>query len=402
MKTTFSTAALLGFVAAGPLGTRPKHGNGVGNNGATARFGNFGSQFNKQYVDAADYQNRLDIYNKNIAEIDSVNAKARGPDDLRLGQNMFTDMTSEEFSKWTGLRIDASADTNGFGKRKHGHGGGRMLGHSATAVDHVKDGFMHPVKNQGGCGSCWAFGANTVLEGTIAKKTNSAPVRISEQQLVDCSLRDNAKNQELFGKTYSNYGCGGGWMSTAWRFQEEQGYMLDSDYPYVSGTSRTETECAHDTTKVVGKATGYNRIRDVATMKSTLVNQPLSIAIDAGQAAFQSYKSGVVKMSDNCGNSLNHAVVVVGFSEKDDVNPPEPPVEVECDVTKWWHTCEEVGRRMQADEEGLSNYWKIQNSWGNWWGDEGFIRIDIEEDGDGVCGMYRYVETIERLGGYDD
>lgn len=75
-------------------------------------------------------------------------------------------------------------------------------------------------------------------------------------------------------------------MSTAWQFQEEQGYMLDADYPYVSGTSRDETECTHDTNKVVGKVTGYNRIRDVATMKSTLANQPLSIAIDAGQAAF--------------------------------------------------------------------------------------------------------------------
>jgi len=194
MKTTFSTAALVGFVAANPLGTRPKHGNGVGSNAANARFGNYGSQYNKRYVDAADYEHRMNIYNKNIAEIDRVNGLAKGPDDLRLGQNMFTDMTSEEFSNWTGLRIDANADTHGFGRRKHGSGGGRRLGHAATTVDHVKDGFMHPVKNQGGCGSCWAFGANTVLEGTIAKKTNSAPVRISEQQLVDCTLRDNAKN----------------------------------------------------------------------------------------------------------------------------------------------------------------------------------------------------------------
>jgi KDEL-tailed cysteine endopeptidase len=401
MKTTFATAALLGFVAAGPLGTRPKHGNAPGNNGLNARFGNYGSQFNKHYTDAADYETRMGIFNKNVEEIDRVNSKAVGVDDLRLGVNMFTDMTSDEFSNWTGLRIDPNANTQGFGKRKHGLGDGRRLGHAATTVDHVKDGFMHPVKNQGGCGSCWAFGANTVLEGTIAKKTNSAPVRISEQHLVDCSLSSSTKAQELFGKTYSNGGCNGGWMATAWRMQEEQGYMLDSDYPYVSGTSRDETECAHDANKVVGKVTGYNRIWDVPTMKSTLAKQPLSIAIDAGQAAFQSYKSGVVKMSDNCGNQLNHAVVVVGYSEKDDsVDPPAPPVDVECDVTKWWHTCEPVERRLQADVEGLSNYWKIQNSWGSWWGDEGFIRIDIEEDGDGVCGMYRYVETIERQGGY--
>jgi len=231
MKTTFATAVLLGLVAARPEGTRPKgsrpqNGNGVGSKGANARFGKYGAKFNKQYVDTADFEKRRDIYNKIIAEIDRVNSLARGPDDLRLAENIFADMTPEEFSKWTGLRVDPEADTRGFGKRNDSQGG-RKLGHAATAVDHHKDGFMHPVKDQGGCGSCWAFAANTALEGTIAKKTNSTPVRISEQQLVDC--------------LYDNKGCNGGWMSTAWRFQERQGYMYDSDYPYVSGTTGRET-----------------------------------------------------------------------------------------------------------------------------------------------------------------
>ena len=196
-----------------------------------------------------------------------------------------------------GLLVPADADTTGFGKRD----GGRRLSHFATTVDHVQDGYMHPVKDQGGCGSCWAFAANTALEGTIAKKTNSAAVRISEQQLVDCTLRQNTFNQNLFGKDYGLWGCGGGWMDTAWLFQEEQGYMLDSDYPYVSRTTRTETQCAHDPSKVVGNANGYRRIRDVDVMKTVVQAQPVSIALDAGQAAFQYYRSGVVVMADNCG-----------------------------------------------------------------------------------------------------
>jgi len=94
-------------------------------------------------------------------------------------------------------------------------------------------------------------------------------------------------------------------------------------------------------------------------------------------------------------------VVVVGYSEKDDSVDPPAPLETVCTVTKWWHTCETVETRLlQTDVEGHSNYWKVQNSWGSWWGDEGFIRFEIEEDGDGVCGMYKYVESIERLGGY--
>jgi C1A family cysteine protease len=290
-------------------------------------------------------------------------------------------MEDDEKMALLGLLVPADADTTGFGKRD----GGRRLTHAATTVDHHIDGFMHPVKDQGGCGSCWAFAANTALEGTIAKKTNSAAVRISEQQLVDCTLRQNTFNKNLFGKDYGLWGCGGGWMDVAWRFQTEQGYMLDSDYPYTSRTTRTETQCAHDPSKVVGNASGYRRITDVDTMKTVVQAQPVSIALDAGQAAFQYYKSGVVQMADNCGTSLNHAVVVVGYSDGEgggDVVPPAP--ELTCNVTKWWHTCtDESGARMLqgADSQGLNNYWKIQNSWGSGWGDGGFIRIAIEESG---------------------
>jgi len=132
---------------------------------------------------------------------------------------------------------------------------GRGLVADATTVDHVKDGFMGPVKQQGNCGSCWAFAANSALEGAIAKKNNAAPVRLSEQQLVDCTLRNNARNQELFGKDYGLWGCGGGWMDTAWTFQKEQGIMLDSDYGYTSGSTGTETACAHDRNKTIGNVT---------------------------------------------------------------------------------------------------------------------------------------------------
>jgi len=80
---------------------------------------------------------------------------------------------------------------------------------------------MYPVKQQGGCGSCWAFAANSALEGYVAQKEGKAPVRLSEQQLVDCTLTNNDFNKELFGKTYGLWGCDGGWMSYAWWFQKE-------------------------------------------------------------------------------------------------------------------------------------------------------------------------------------
>ena len=103
----------------------------------------------------------------------------------------------------------------------------------SVTVDHHSDGFMHPVKNQGSCGSCWAFAATTALEGTINKKLNqpNSGLHLSEQQGVDCTT-DTDANKEMFGKTYKNSGCQGGWMHRHWYFMYEQGVMLDKDYPY--------------------------------------------------------------------------------------------------------------------------------------------------------------------------
>ena len=86
-------------------------------------------------------------------------------------------------------------------------GGGRLLEDVATTVDHAADGFMVPVKNQGGCGSCWAFAANTAAEGTLAKKTSSSPVHLSEQQMVDCTLAVERGGTAYNGKDYGAWGC---------------------------------------------------------------------------------------------------------------------------------------------------------------------------------------------------
>jgi len=122
----------------------------------------------------------------------------------------------------------------------------------------------------------------------------------------------------------------------------------------------------------------------------------MTIAVDAGRAAFQYYSSGVVSLDDNCGKQLNHAIVLVGYTDDGEVDPspgpgpnpdPEPPVDEVCTVTKWWHSCEGGDNRRQLqDSNGYNNYWKVQNSWGTGWGDQGFILFDIVE-GDGVCGM---------------
>jgi len=313
-------------------------------------------------------------------------------------------MNSAEFGEMLGWKEENRLNRTQLYDNKAKGGLGVV---AATTVDWADNGTMLGVKNQGGCGSCWAFASNSALEGSIAAKNGTAPVRLSEQHLVDCTLRNNARNMELFGEDFGLWGCGGGWMATAWYFQSKHGAMLDSDYPYTSGRTGTESPCAHDTDKIVGKVSGWGRIyasEGIQRVKDKLKEQPLTIAVDAGSGHFQHYKSGVVGINDGCPTGLNHAVVLVGYSEKasdDDTDPsPEPEPEptpdpvADCTVYKWWHSCEGDRRMLQKDANGYDNYWKIQNSWGTRWGDQGFILFEIAE-GQGVCGMNSYIEFAD-------
>ncbi len=94
-----------------------------------------------------------------------------------------------------------------------------------------------------------------------------------------------------------------------------------------------------------------------------------------------------------CNGGINHGVVVVGYtanSDDDDGDDSDDDDDnnTECKVTKWWHSCGSTARRLKDDSKGLKNYFKIQNSWGSWWGDKGFARFNIDTEGTGVCGMY--------------
>jgi len=126
-------------------------------------------------------------------------------------------------------------------------------------------------------------------------------------------------------------------------------------------------------------------------MKDILMEQPLTVALDAAGAAFQFYQRGIVRATEPCGTSMNHAVVIVGFSEIDEseVAPPNPDdhggSDTLCQVTKWWHKCP-TSRRRQLSDGSHAPYWKIQNSWGKNWGDGGFIKLEIDS-GTGVCGI---------------
>lgn len=200
-----------------------------------------------------------------------------------------------------------------------------------TELDWTAKGVVAPVKNQGSCGSCWAFSAVGSLESSYALKFGQL-VEFSEQQLVSCDTND--------------YGCQGGLMDSAfdWIERNTQGLCTETDYPYTSGLTSARGECTMSSCTPVPNSVpkGYIDIppNESALLAAVANHGPVSVAIEADQAAFQFYHSGV--MTGACGTHLNHGVLLVGYG---------------------------------VDTASGIPFWKLKNSWGAGWGEAGYIRI---------------------------
>ena len=285
----------------------------------------------KSYADAAAEEKARRAWLTNDQTINTHNAKGLS---WTLGHNEYTDMLWDEFSEAVGLPGLAPRPT--FRESRPVFEAPAEFD-APTAVDWVAKGAVTPVKNQGRCGSCWAFSTTGSVEGAnfIA---NGNLVSLSEEELVQCSNN-------------GNHGCQGGLMDNAFKWIETTGLCLESSDPYTSGGGSTGTcsgksaTCAPNVT-----VTGFTDVKkgDEAALLAAAAQQPVSIAIEADKSAFQMYKGGIL---DNpaCGTKLDHGVLLVGFGT-----------------------------------DSGKDYWKIKNSWGATWGEKGYIRF---VRGKNQCGL---------------
>ncbi|XP_020035083.2 procathepsin L [Castor canadensis] len=277
---------------------------------------------------------RRAVWEKNMKMIDLHNEEHnQGKHGFTMEMNAFGDMTSEEFRQVM----------NGFQRQKHKKGKvfqEPLLGSIPKSMDWREKGYVTPVKNQGQCGSCWAFSATGALEGQMFQKTGKL-VPLSEQNLVDCS------------KPQGNQGCDGGLMDYAFQYiKENRGLDSEESYPYEAkdGTCKYRPECS------VANDTGFVDIpqREKALMKAVATVGPISAAMDAGHASFQFYKSGIYFDPDCSSQDLDHGVLVIGYG-------------------------------FEGTDADKNKYWLVKNSWGPEWGAEGFVKI--AKDRNNHCGL---------------
>ncbi|CAH9091402.1 unnamed protein product [Cuscuta europaea] len=282
---------------------------------------------------AGERETRFEIFKDNLKYIDEQNSRSDRP--YKLGLNRFADLTNEEYrSTYLGTRPEARRR---IAKRRRDQYSPKVGVSLPESVDWREKGAVAEVKDQGSCGSCWAFSTIAAVEG-INQIATGELISLSEQELVDCD-------------TSYNEGCNGGLMDYAFEFIIKNGGIdTEADYPYTGYDGRCDQ--ARKNAKVV-TIDGYVDVpaNSEKALQEAVAGQPVSIAIEAGGRDFQLYASGI--FTGSCGVNLDHGVAAVGYGQENGVE-----------------------------------YWIVKNSWGAYWGEEGYLRMQRNvKDPQGLCGI---------------
>jgi len=232
---------------------------------AEREFINFVSEHRRSYGTKEEYEYRLALFTKAFQTIKEHNAEKST---FTMGVNQFSDMSAYEYKQLLGYKANMKKSSGA----PHIALESDILAAPAS-VDWVTSGKVTPVKNQGSCGSCWAFSTTGSVEGAYAIKKGSL-LSFSEQQLVDCS----------FGAPYGNLGCNGGLMDSAFQYVEANSLELEGDYPY---TGKRAT-CAASSAKGKTKLTSFKDVKanSISDLLTAVALGPVSIAIEADKAVF--------------------------------------------------------------------------------------------------------------------
>jgi C1A family cysteine protease len=270
-------------------------------------------------------------YNGNLAEIERLNVEDNG---ATFAVNQFSGMTFEEFKSMylTNTEPDTHMVDNTtipvtYLKED-------PLAASVTDIDWVSKGGVTPVKDQGACGSCWAFSTMASVE-SVHKLNTGSIANLAEQQLVDCNT--------------GNSGCDGGSATSALKWLVSSPPCTTSSYPYRATQGSCKT-CTTSNVRIGGVQ--LTTSQSESALASAVSGSPASVSVYA-DSAWQHYSSGVLAAAQTC--SHNHAVLAVGYT---------------------------------------SSAWKIKNSWGSSWGESGYIRIT---KGLGGCGASGIVTSAARI-----
>jgi len=305
----------------------------------------FKSENGKNYADEAS---RFVAFKSNVQLAHSLNVEQGiqcddlfDGEDCVFGITKFSDMFEDEFAKTKLGYKPVGADISNITVLD------AAVESSPNSVDWRSKGAVSAVKDQGQCGSCWAFSTTEEIESQTFMSTGKLPV-LSTQQITSCDKSDD--------------GCDGGDTVSAYAYVKKAGGLDSaSDYPDKSHTSGRTGKCTWDK-KEVAKVTGFTyatkpcnsgkcKNQDEDGLAAALAAKgPVSICVNAGGNGWQVYKKGVYsKKCSGAASDLDHCVQLVGY-----------------------------------DKSGPTPYWIVRNSWNTDWGIDGYMHLKM---GDNLCGV---------------
>jgi len=300
-------------------------------------FQDYMQEFSKSYASFDEHVKREFAFATNLKTIQAHNSDPTAT--YKMGLNDFTDLTAEEFKdKMRGLNKAAHLTHDETPELVE------SLGLSMSDLPESVDwrtktpAVVTAVKNQGACGSCWAFSATETIESAVAIATGKL-LDLSEEQIVDCS-----PNPDHCG---GSGGCKGSTQPLAFNYTLSNPITTSESYPYGK---LLHGKCKQEKIQPAAGITGYklvpkNNYTELAAAVATIG----PIAISAAAGPWQLYESGV--FSKNCGYTMDHGIQLVGYGA-----------------------------------EGSQMYWTVRNSWGPGWGEKGYIRIARYGEGKEPCG----------------
>ena len=293
----------------------------------------FKTEHKHNFADMGEETHRFHVFLENLklADLRNDNELKKGGS-ASHGITKFSHLSQAEFEA-NYLTADVSLSSNS----KNIYNVERPVDETASLVD-WSGALTTAVKDQGYCGSCWAFSATEQIESDAIRQLGKTYV-LSPEQITQCAK--------------GAFGCGGGWTETAYTYVKNAGGLVeDSVYPYTSYQGVTGT-CKVDTSLAKVGVKGYYTITGEDQMASYVQSTgPLSVCLDASQ--FNSYNGGIMSV---CTQNVNHCVQAVG-----------------------------------VDVAG--GYWKVRNSWGSSWGESGYIRLAYGKNTCAITNDPTWVETF--------
>jgi C1A family cysteine protease len=298
---------------------------GVSEEVAFEQYNNF---WNKTHATLQERHQRFINFVIAGRKISEMNEKSTS---ASFGYTKFADWSYDEFKKLNGFIPSKPLP------EQHNVISKRTI-QQMTAIDWVAKGMTTPIKNQGQCGSCWAFSTTETVESANLIAGHSE-VAGSPQEIVDCDSNDQ--------------GCDGGDPQEALQWVVDQGGLdTENCYPYTAQDGNcAQSQCTASPNLKIKTVTPVGS--DEGSIYQALMSMPLSICCDASQ--WQYYTGGVLT-ADQCGLSIDHAIQLTGYSPSQ------------------------------------GGYWIVRNSWGADWGENGFIYLQY---GSNTCGITSEVTAAE-------